>query len=389
MNKNIKLFLKVLAFALCAILLFVLGFVSYILLSYDRIEDNLILEVEEDNGEEVVAINQELTISTYNIGFGAYSQNFTFFMDSSETVDGVLMQGYYGKAISKEEVEKNTVGAITVIRDLNPDFALFQEVDLDSTRSYHINQYQMIKASFSNRNSSFAINYDSAFLPYPFHDMIGKSLSGIATLSKYDIQKATRISLPIAKDLSKFFDLDRCFVINEYKTANDNKLIIVNIHMSAYDEGGIIRKQQLDLLNSYLQEWHDLGDYVIVGGDVNHDLITYNSLYNVDFENNVAYKEFINHKKPNWLQMFFNSDGSSVVNENYRIIASANAPTSRDASVEWEYGKGYVSTIDGFIVSSNIEVINIETIITENGNKGLNHFAYSDHDPAVMTFKLK
>ena len=49
--------------------------------------------------------------------------------------------------------------------------------------------------------------------------------------------------------INKLFDLDRCFVANEVQTSNDNKLIIVNIHMSAYDEGGIIREKQLNELN--------------------------------------------------------------------------------------------------------------------------------------------
>ena len=34
---------------------------------------------------------------------------------------------------------------------------------------------------------------------------------------------------------------------------NGNKLIIVNIHMSAYDKGGVIREKQLQELNGYLK----------------------------------------------------------------------------------------------------------------------------------------
>ena len=49
-------------------------------------------------------------------------------------------------------------------------------------------------------------------------------------------------------------------------------LVIVNSHMSAYDEGGVIRKAQLDMLTSFMAEEYEKGNWVIVGGDFNHTL---------------------------------------------------------------------------------------------------------------------
>lgn len=389
MNKKVKLVFKYLGLFIAFLLLCVICYLLYIILSYSRIKDNLSLDISQNSSIEEVLIDNELSITSYNIGFGAYSQNYSFFLDTAQTLEGNPTSGYYGTALSKEEVLTNTNDAINVIKELNPDFALFQEVDIKSTRSYKVNQLELITNNFKSSDYTFGINFNSAFLPYPLYDMHGKSLAGIATISKYQIQNATRVSLPIATDLSKLFDLDRCFVINEYKTSNDNKLIIVNIHMSAYDEGGVIRKQQLDLLNSYLDTWYKEGYYVIVAGDFNHDLISNNPLYNYDLNDNKAFNEFISHKKPDWLQLFFDENKKTDINENYKVYGAVNSPTNRDASVEWQIGSGYVATIDGFIVSNNIEVISVETIVTQNGNKGLDHFAFSDHDPTIMKFKLK
>ena len=386
---RLKKFLFIFLSVIIIFILSVAGYFLYVYFSYNRIVDYMNLDVDGESISEIVEVEKELSISTYNIGFGAYSQDYTFFLDSSVTFDEIENYGYYGKARDKEEVIFNTNGAIKTIIDINPDFALFQEVDIIANRSYKINQYQMIQDSFTQTSHSLGVNYDSAFLPYPFYDMHGKTLAGIATFSKYHIQEATRISLPVATDFSKFFDLDRCFVINEFNTSNNNKLIIVNIHMSAYDEGGFVRKQQIDLLNEYLYKWNELGYYVIIGGDFNHDLITYNPLYKFDFDTSIVFSEFINHKRPYWLQLFYDENHNSLIDKNYTIFASNNAPTNRDASVEWEIGKGYVCTIDGFILSKNIDVLSIETVITKNGNKGLDHFAYSDHDPALLKFKLK
>ena len=158
--------------------------------------------------------------------------------------------------------------------------------------------------------------------------------------------------------------------------------------MSAYDEGGVIREKQLNELNTYLDEVKQKGYYVIVGGDFNHDLLINNPLYNYSEATN-PFIDYISHKKPEWLQMFFNEDNTCAITEGYQVICSSNAPTSRDISVEWEIGEGYVTSIDGFIISNNIEVVSCDTIVTKGGNKDLEHFAFSDHDPVLLKFKFK
>ena len=99
---------------------------------------------------------------SYNIGFGAYSQDYTFFLDTGYDDDGNETCGHYGKAKSKDAVLFNTNGAITTIANLNPDFALFQEVDVKATRSYKVNQYELITDSFSTYDSVFCLNFHSA-----------------------------------------------------------------------------------------------------------------------------------------------------------------------------------------------------------------------------------
>lgn len=42
-----------------------------------------------------------------------------------------------------------------------------QEVDVDSDRSYHINQESEFESAFQFYDKTFGINYDSAYLFYP------------------------------------------------------------------------------------------------------------------------------------------------------------------------------------------------------------------------------
>ena len=83
----------------------------------------------------------------------------------------------------------------------------------------------MIKDNFNTYNSTFGINFHSTFLAYPLNDMIGRINGGIATVSKYKIYNSVRHSFTVAKDLSKLFDLDRCFSVSTVSVDNGKILL--------------------------------------------------------------------------------------------------------------------------------------------------------------------
>jgi hypothetical protein len=85
----------------------------------------------------------------------------------------------------------------------------------------------------------------------------------------------------------------------------------------------------------------------------------------------------------------FDEDGNSPLIDGYTVVSSDNHPSCRNNYIEWEEGKTFVCTVDGFVVSDNIEVTEHHTITTKNGNKGVDGFAFSDHEPTEMTFRLK
>ena len=62
-----------------AILLTVIGYVVYVFADYKRIEDNESLQVLSGNDADA-PVGEELKIITYNIGFAAYTPEFSFFM---------------------------------------------------------------------------------------------------------------------------------------------------------------------------------------------------------------------------------------------------------------------------------------------------------------------
>lgn len=351
-----KKIIKVLCIVLAAIVLAVLSYLIYVVLSYHRIDNNLTLEIE-GTATSMAPIDTELSLLTYNIGFGAYSADYSFFMDGGE----------HSRALSKDAVFHNTNGAVDVISKTNPDLVLLQEVDTDGTRSYHVNQKNLIADKFSGFDSVFAENYDSPYFLYPFHEPIGANKSGILTLSRFDIESSTRISLPVEKSVSKYFDLDRAYSMSIIKTDGGKDLVLYNVHLSAYTLDGTISEDQLKILSDDMQKQYEKGNYIIAAGDFNKDMLGDSSKY---FERPSG--------EYNWAAPF----NDSLLPQGIKSYSGSNVPSCRNAETAFKGdGTDFVLSVDGVLVSDNIEVLSCETVDTS--------FAYSDHNPVNLKFILR
>jgi endonuclease/exonuclease/phosphatase family metal-dependent hydrolase len=360
---------------LLVLILTVGGYVAYVAANYYRIEDNQSLSAEGGANSKVQK-NNEYTLLSYNVGFGAYSPEYTFFMDEGEMKDGTKTVGKYGKGISYADVNKNVEGQASVLSAQSADFMFLQEVDEDADRSYHINMLEKFKQTFPAYGAVFANNFHTPYLMYPFNDPIGSSQAGILTLTKYKAESAVRHSFPLSGSFfSDVFDLDRCFSATYLPVdGTSSYLVLVNLHMSAYDEGGTVRAKQLETLNTFLKSERDKGNYVVAGGDFNHCLIA--DQFDSDEE---ALNYFAsNQVTPDWVKnsVLHNAE----LTEGFTIAASTNYSTCRGADMVYEEGVTYSTVIDGFIVSDNVTV-NYEGTINTN-------YAYSDHNPVKIKFEL-
>ena len=164
MKRNLKRLGIALGVLLGAAVLAVGGYVLYMVLQYDRIPDHQPLTVENPQTAQLCR-GQAYTAATYNIGFGAYDPDFSFFMDTGTMKDGTPVQGEHGRAQSEQIVLKDTQGAIDTLQGLGPDFCLLQEVDTDATRSFHIDQSQMVRQAFPQYGAVFASISTPPILP--------------------------------------------------------------------------------------------------------------------------------------------------------------------------------------------------------------------------------
>ena len=81
-----------------------------------------------------------------------------------------------------------------------------------------------------------------------------------------------RRSFPISTSITKLFDLDRCYSVSRFPAENGKELVILTLHMSAYGNSDEIREGQILMLCEDMEREYSAGNYVICGGDFNHDL---------------------------------------------------------------------------------------------------------------------
>ena len=342
-----------------AILAVVIGYLLYVILTYSRLPDRLDMSVDAGGERGAVSVGAEYTVVSQNLGFGAYTPEFTFFMDG----------GTESRAESRESVLECIGKGADTVAGLDPDFILFQEVDLDSTRSYHTDQYRILRDRFGGYSSTCAQNYDSAYLFYPIFSPHGASKSSLATFSRFEITSSLRRSLPISESFSKFLDLDRCYSVSRIPVEGGRELLLYNVHSSAYGGNDSIRQAQMSMLLSDMAAEYQKGNYIICGGDFNHDF-TGDSSQRLNGES----ADF------GWAQPF----PDELIPEGFYKCEEYSTerlyPTCRNCDVPYEEGN-FTIIVDGFIISDNVECLYLENVHTG--------FEYSDHNPVKMSFKLK
>ena len=281
---------------------------------------------------------------------------YSFFMDGGES----------SWAKSKEGLVSNIEGIGEDIDSLSPDFMILQEVDVDGTRTYHYDEAEALKKQLGFGNYIFSQNFDSPFLFWPITEPHGANKSGLLTGSDYKISSSVRRSLPVNSSLKRIVDLDRCYSITRFKTENGKELCIYDVHLSAYGSDASVREGQLSMLSSDLKKDADAGNYIICGGDFNHNLRGEGAT-----------------DVPDWAQPF-----PKVILPSGTALGADRAEdcdiehnSCRNSDIAYIPGTTFTVLADGFIVSDNVKVKSYASLDWE--------FKRSDHDPVLMKFELE
>lgn len=311
----------------------------------------------ENNKEAKLKKGDVVSLITFNIGYCGMDKKQDFFMDG----------GKGSRSTSREKTIENMNGITDFLKNQDNDIMILQEIDEDATRSFNINEYDYLKSKFTDYSTTFALNYKVPWVPLPVMKPMGSVRAGLVTLSKLKVDSSNRYQYPgFEKWPIQLADLDRCFIESRIAVEGGKELVVINSHLSAYDKGGAIRKQQLGFLKKYITDEYSKGNYVIVGGDWNHQLPGTDPLI---FKTTESW--------PDWLQKLpedFKPDG-------FNWVVDKSVPTTRTDAFEYKKDVNFLAIIDGYLVSPNIEVKEV---------KGYNlEFEYTDHNPVSAKVKLK
>lgn len=349
---------KIILIILGIVLLLAAGFVLW--LSVNEYKPADVIDVKIENNSQIGGfspfLDQELTVTSWNIGYAGLGEDSDFFMDGGENV-------------SSADQDAVTTSLLSIYKKLycSEDYAggiyMLQEVDQNSSRTYGIDERDCL----SIYNSSYALNYSCPFVPFPMPP-IGRVNSGLLTTTLYDVASSERVALPCPFSWPvSTANLKRCLLVSYLPIeASDKKLVIVNLHLEAYDDGeGKIA--QTKLLREFIQAEYEKGNYVIAGGDFNQVFPE-------------ALEQYPNTHPELWEPGTITDD---IMPEGWSLAYDLSTPSCRLLNqpydpIDTENTQYYV--IDGFIISPNVELISVETV-----DEG---FEFSDHNPVRLKVKL-
>lgn len=345
--------LKIIGFILLALVLLLALGVAWLTIEEYKPEPVEPAAVEADGTSTRLTQGQELTVLSWNIGYAGLGKDADFFMDGGEQTGPE----------DAETVAENLAAIAAYLDGCGADIKLMQEVDTNSSRTYSIDETQALRRG----DSAYALNYSCPFVPYPLPP-IGKVNSGVLTVSGSEIESAERVALPCPFSWPvRAANLKRCLLVSYLPIeGSDKQLVLINLHLEAYDSGEG-KRAQTEQLRDFMQAEYDKGNYVIAGGD-----------FNQSFPGGT--ERFENTHGDIWTPGLLEDDS---LPQGWRFAYDLDTPSCRllnqpyDES-DTENTQYYV--IDGFILSPNVELESVAGV-----DLG---FENSDHNPVLLKVKL-
>lgn len=345
----------IISFFIITPVLLAAGYVTYIAATDYYPAEYVSLGIKH-NKDRIAHLGDPITITTFNIGYAGLDHQQDFFVDGGKS----------SRPSNEQQTRTNLKAISTFLAQQQSDIYLLQEVDIQSKRSYDINEAEYIRDQNRGYSSTFAFTNKSKWIPVPILHPVGYANGGLLTMSKLQCSSSQRIRLPgQAHWFLQLFDADRAIIESRIPVDNGRELVLLNLHLSAYDKGGSIRKRQLEFLESYIAKERAKENYMIIGGDWNHILPETNPQLFSTLQ-----------ASPAWLYKLpelFSPAG-------FKWAIDKQVATVRTLNTAYTEGVNYRAVIDGFLVSSNIDILYVR-------GHDLQHH-HSDHNPVTVQFVL-
>lgn len=251
-----KLFIKTIVFAVlvAALLLAAIFSINYF--------GNGIV-VKQGTESDLPTISGDISVLNWNLGYAGLGKDSDFYMDGGEMFSPP----------SKATVEINLAGIRNILAKNRSDFHFFQEISAPDMLTLGVDVLKGVKGGLPGYNMHYSSDFRTKFLPTKYALRHGLGVFNRVNTSSIDIIRLTNEPTRLGGVVRRQYHI----VASEFEHQDGTQWVLLNIHLSAFDEGGNVRLKQLDELIEFADTLYQAGKHVIVVGIGTFSFRTQNS----------------------------------------------------------------------------------------------------------------
>ncbi|MDP5084364.1 MAG: endonuclease/exonuclease/phosphatase family protein [Yoonia sp.] len=301
-----------------------------------------------DSDQPLARAGPDLSILTWNIGYGALGKDADFYVDGGTSL----------RALSKPQIITAAKAIAQRLAQTQCDLLCLQEMAQAGILTRNVDVRTIIDDLLPNRKRYFWADLKTVFLLRLSHGMATYSAKLSDHYHVLDLPDADTLMLGVIK--KSYVGLITKLPI----TDTDKAWVIINIHLPIFNMTPAARTAQLDRLFDFAKKEFAKGNYVIIAGDWNTRLCPTSFPHTSDPKRGSDYTDFPQESLP----------------AGWHIKADPKTPTVRALDATFSPGQTYTTIFDGFVVSPNVRVSSLKTL-----DLG---FAHSDHQPVEASFSV-
>lgn len=292
---------------------------------------------------------EALRLVTWNLGYAGMGAEADFVADG----------GSQRRPASRALVQRNLGAIVDWVERSRPDVFFLQEVARPSWNTYRVDVLEALRDALPGYAWVYGADLKTRWVPPPLRVVVGN-----AVFSRLRVESAEWRGLPLEPEFygGLFRKAYRMHVVRLAAADGTPGWVLVNVHLSAFDEGAV-RRRQLRAVLDFAREEHVRGRRVVVGGDWNLRLA------DTAFPHHTADEHLF------WIRDL----PADAAPPGWTWAVDPTVPTVRTAHRPYVAGDNYVTIVDGFLVSPGVEVESVRT-----HDLG---FAHSDHQPVEIRLR--
>ncbi|MBL4750418.1 MAG: endonuclease/exonuclease/phosphatase family protein [Amylibacter sp.] len=300
------------------------------------------------DGDVCKAAGDDITITTWNIGFAALGAKADLFIDGGQNM----------RALPRRDIELAANTIADRLAELQSDIVLLQEDARVSFLTRGVKVHDVIAQKLRGYSRCFWADFRTLWVPEPL-----KFDHGVSIFSRLMPMSTTALTTP--QDPLYYYGFLKKYyggIVQKYPRSGQGDWVVINIHLSAFDEAA--RQSQLTALFMYAAAEHQAGNDVVIGGDWNMRLST---------------KEFAHDGQYKDTHTIFDLPMDALP-KGWRVAKDDSSATLRSMNKPYVKGQNYTSVVDGFVVSPNVRIKAVKT-----HDLGFEH---TDHHPVTAAFGI-